>query len=88
MFMARYVLNENVSFIGGLTQNTLTSGSVTTIGGSYDINGASENGYNAGVAYQIPEIALRAELTYQPATKITTTTEFDPTDLNVTTAMA
>ena len=87
-FMARYALNENVSFIGGLTQNTLGNGNVTTLGGSYNITGASKNGFIAGVAYQIPEIALRAELTYQPATKITTTTEFVPTDLTVATAMA
>ena len=87
-FMARYALNENVSFIGGLTQNTLGNGNVTTLGGEYNISGASKNGYIAGIAYQIPEIALRAELTYQPATKITTTTEFVPTDLTVTRAMA
>ena len=42
--MASYDLNENISFLGGITQNSFTSGNVTTIKGSYDVKGASSTG--------------------------------------------
>lgn len=65
--MASYDLNENISFLGGITQNSLTSGNVTTIKGSYDVKGASSTGYVLGAAYSISDIAFRAEVLYQPA---------------------
>ena len=70
--MVRYSLNENISLIGGLTQNALKDGNVTTLVGSYNVSGKNEQGYVIGAAYSIPEIALRAELTYQPKTTIQT----------------
>ncbi|MGB0858020.1 MAG: hypothetical protein ACPGPR_09110 [Paracoccaceae bacterium] len=76
--LARYNLNDSISFIGGVTQNVIRGGNVTTLGGSYDVSGKTEMGYVAGLAYSIPEIALRAELTYQPTTKFATTTNFSP----------
>ena len=76
--MVKYSLNENISLIGGMTQNTLKDGNVTTLAGSYDVSGTSEQGYIVGAAYTIPEIALRAELTYQPKTTINTTTNYGP----------
>ena len=42
--MASYDPNENISFLGGITQNSFTSGNVTTIKGSYDVKGASSTG--------------------------------------------
>ena len=70
--MVNYSLNENVSLIGGFTQNTLKDGNVTTLAGSYDVTGASGQGYVIGAAYSIPEIALRAEVIYQPKATIDT----------------
>jgi len=74
--MVRYSLNENISLIGGLTQNALKDGNVTTLAGSYNVSGKNEQGYVIGAAYSIPEIALRAELTYQPKTTIQTTAAY------------
>ena len=62
-----------------MTQNNLTSGNVSTIKGSYEIDSASSTGYVVGAAYAIPEIALRAEVLYQPKSKITTKTNYDAT---------
>jgi long-subunit fatty acid transport protein len=45
-------------------------------------------GYLIGVAYSMPEIALRAELTYQPQTKFATTTAFAPSAAVVCAQMA
>ena len=75
--MASYAMNENVSLLGGLSLNNLTSGNVTTIKGSYDIESASSTGYVLGGAYSIPDIAFRAEAIYQPASKVTTQTAYD-----------
>jgi len=58
-----YELNQNVSFLGGLTQNSLKDGNVTTLAGSYDVAGTTNLGYVIGAAYSVPEIALRAEIT-------------------------
>ena len=76
--LGRYQLNENLSFIGGVTQNNIGDGNVTTLAGSYGISGTSSMGYIGGVAYSIPDIALRAELTYQPKTDFTTNASFTP----------
>ena len=67
-----YDLKENISFLGGITQNSLTSGNVTTIKGSYHVKGASSTGYVLGAAYSNPDIAFRAEMLYQPASKVKT----------------
>ena len=74
--MVKYNLNDNVSFLGGITQNTVKDGNVTTMAGSYNVTGKSKQGYVIGAAYSIPEIALRAELTYQPKTTIQTTSAY------------
>ena len=86
--LSRYNLNDNLSFIGGITQNNVRGGNVSTLGGSYDVASTSELGYVAGLAYSIPDIALRAELTYQPKTKLSTTTGFTPSALTVGASMA
>lgn len=86
--LARYNMNDNISFIGGVTQNVIRGGNVTTLAGSYDVSGKTEMGYVAGLAYSIPEIALRAELIYQPKTKFATTTSFVPNAATVASADA
>lgn len=77
--MARYNLIDNLSFVGGVTQKTVGGGNVTTLGGTYDIVSTSSVGYFGGTAYSMPEIALRAELIYQPKTDFTTRTSSVPT---------
>jgi len=86
--MAIYNLNGNFSFLGGVTQNNIGDGNVTTLGGSYAVSSTSKMGYLIGVAYSMPEIALRAELTYQPQTKFATTTAFAPSAAVVCAQMA
>ena len=75
--MARYDITENISVLGGVTNNQLTTGNVTTIKGSYDVTGASSAGYMMGGAYSIPDIAFRAEILYQPKSKISTSTNYN-----------
>ena len=86
--MASYYLNENISFLGGITQNSLTSGNVTTIKGSYDVKGASSTGYVLGAAYSISDIAFRAEVLYQPASQVKTKTSYDGSKETAFTAAA
>ena len=74
--MLAYNLNDNVSLLGGVTNNQLTSGNVTTIKGGYDVTGASSTGYVLGGAYSIPDIAFRAEVLYQPKSTISTSAEY------------
>lgn len=72
--VGRYQFNENVSVHAGVRRQTL-EGDITLSGAAYGpLNGYSvaleENdatGYLVGVAYEIPEIALRAALTYNSA---------------------
>ena len=74
--MVNYQLNENMSFIGGMTNNSLEDSSVSTLAGDYTVSGATAQGYIVGAAYSVPEIALRAEVTYQPKTELKTTADF------------
>ena len=78
--MAAYNVNCNMSFLGGVTNNQLTTGNVTTIKGSYNVTGSSSTGYVLGGAYSIPQIAFRAEVLYQPKSTTNTTTNYDATD--------
>ena len=78
-FMVAYNVNDNMSFLGGVTNNQLTTGNVTTIKGSYNVTGSSSTGYVLGGAYSIPDIAFRAEVLYQPKSTISTTTDYDST---------
>lgn len=68
--LLNYQLNDNLSLMGGMTNNSLNDSTVQTLAGSYTIPGATEQGYIVGAAYSVPEIALRAELIYQPKTKL------------------
>ena len=74
--LLNYQLNDNLSLMGGMTNNSLNDSTVLTLAGSYTIPGATEQGYIVGAAYSVPEIALRAELIYQPKTELKTTANF------------
>ena len=74
--LVSYKLNDNMSLIGGMTNNSLQDSSVKTLAGAYEIPGATEQGYIVGAAYSMPEIALRAEVMYQPKTELKTKAKF------------
>ena len=80
-FMARYPLRNNLSVLGGVKQNNLDSFNLTSIYGSYDIKAAANTSYVLGAAYSIPEIALRGEVLFQPASKITTSGTYTSSEL-------
>ncbi|MBO6791465.1 MAG: hypothetical protein JJ894_13125 [Dinoroseobacter sp.] len=76
--MARYKLGENFSVHAGVKQQTVEmSVSIPAVALLYTATGAptSAYGYVLGAAYEIPEIALRAALTYHSATKYDIATE-------------
>ena len=75
--MATYSLSDEISILGGVTQNTLKAFTLNTlasgaVGTPYQINSGTSTGYVIGAAYSIPDIALRAELLYQPSSALTT----------------
>lgn len=75
--MATYSLSDEISILGGVTQNTLKAFTLNTlasgaVGTPYQVNSGTSNGYVIGAAYSIPDIALRAELLYQPSSALTT----------------
>lgn len=70
--MARYKLDGNFSVHAGVKRQTVSMSVAFPGGGAlnYTATGASTSayGYVLGAAYEIPEIALRAALTYHSAT--------------------
>lgn len=68
--IAKYKLNENFSFIGGLRQVKLANSTVGTLRTNYSINSNSSTGAVYGVAYARPNIALRLELIQSEAQKM------------------
>ena len=55
----------------GVRQSTLGSGTVSTLAGvTYSINSASASSLIATAAYEMPEIAMRAELIYEGSAKL------------------
>ncbi|AUQ70341.1 OmpP1/FadL family transporter [Phaeobacter inhibens] len=70
--LVRYKFNDNFSVHGGIRYQEI-DGAINLAGGAYSSIGSQYNvkvnkdgafGWVAGVAYEIPEIALRAALTY------------------------
>ena len=76
--IAKYDVNENVSVLGGLKNGTASdaTASILASGVSATATGASSLSYIAGAAYEIPEIALRAELMYETKADYSLTTTF------------
>lgn len=73
----RYSLDSGVSVYGGLRYTSIDTQATVANGlFSYVLNSAEGNGtgYLAGVAYEIPEIALRVALTYNSSIDMTMTT--------------
>lgn len=71
----RYKLGNGFSVHGGV-RNLTTKGEVELPFASYDMHTSTENDWSwlVGAAYEIPDIALRASLTYNSETKIDFTT--------------
>ena len=60
--LGRYELDENFSVLGGVRHVTLASSSVSTLKTDYKVDSASQSGLIYGFSYQIPSIALKAEI--------------------------
>ena len=80
--IVKYNLSENVSFLGGIKQTTLSGGSSmklplnATTFGQYTVETASASGAVYGVSYQRPDIALRIEVLAEEAINLTPTTNY------------
>ena len=60
--MASYSFSDNLSVTAGIREAKLKSSTVETLAAAYAINSTSKTGMVYGVAYEIPEYALRAEV--------------------------
>ena len=87
-FISKYSFSENFDLLLGVNQNTLADSTATTSRGTYKISGKSGTGEIYGVAYSMPEIALRVELLAQPKAKITASTNYVPSAYGVGTIAA
>jgi len=68
--LGRYQLSDEFSIIAGLNRYSIASGaSVTALTGHYEVSG-DQIVPTFGAAYELSDIALRAELIIQPKTKI------------------
>ena len=66
--VGRYKLSDNISFIGGLSYQQLQA-DISRLGGVLTLESekTSGMGWLVGAAYEIPEIALRLDVTYRSA---------------------
>ena len=83
--MAAYSVNENIDVLFGLSNDRLSDTTVTTMNGTYNIQGGSANRAVLGASYAIPDIALRVSATYMPSTSLTVGSSFTETSLVATT---
>ena len=60
--LTRYSFSDNFSVTAGIREAKLKSSTVETLAAVYAINSTSKTGMVYGVAYEIPEYALRAEV--------------------------
>ena len=84
--MARYRLNENMSFLGGLNRYSVSDATVTTLKAHYEVSG-DEMAPVAGAAYENKEIALRVELLVQIETDMALSAKSSVSSLVPTTAV-
>lgn len=70
--LLRYEINERFSVHGGLRYITMTGliDFTSAGGGAVEYEGSSDLGYTVGASYEIPDIALRATLTYNSETSL------------------
>ena len=78
--LVKYGVNENFSVLGGLKNGTASNATVNIpmLLADATATGKSALSYVAGVAYEIPEMALRAELVYETAANYSLPTVFAP----------
>ena len=80
--LAKYGVNDNFSVLAGIKNGTaadatiLIPNAIAAQSVSAAVAGGSAMSYVAGVAYEIPEIALRAELIYETKAEFTLETKF------------
>ena len=82
--MAAYSVNENIDVLFGLSNDRLSDTTVTTMNGTYNIQGGSANRAVLGASYAIPDIALRVSATYMPSANMTVGSSFTETSLPAT----
>lgn len=85
--MAAYSVNENIDVLFGLSNDRLSDTTVTTMNGTYNIQGGSANRAVLGASYAIPDIALRVSATYMPSASLTVGSSFNETSLPATTGI-
>ena len=68
--VARYKASEQFSVIGGIRRINLAPSTVSTAKTNYTINGSSGSGLIYGFSYEMPQIALKAEVVRSEATKL------------------
>ena len=74
--LGKWKATSNIDVLFGMTRNTLQDSKVNTIMGQYDIASSSASRPVMGVAYSIPDIALRVEAFYMSKETIRPTTNF------------
>ena len=77
--IAAYSVNENIDVLFGLSNDRLSDTTVTTMNGTYNIQGGSANRAVLGASYAIPDIALRVSATYMPSASLTVGSSFSET---------
>lgn len=82
--MASYSVNYNIDVLFGLSNDRLSDTTVTTMNGTYNIQGGSANRAVLGASYAIPDIALRVSATYMPSASLTVGSSFSETLLGAT----
>ena len=89
--LTRYSFSDNFSVTAGIREAKLKSSTVETLAAAYAINSTSKSGMVYGVAYEIPEYALRAEMVRSEAISMgltgTATTSGVPFDLDSTASL-
>ena len=76
--LGKYEVNENFSVLAGIKNGTASNATIKIPSSSVDgaVTGGSATSYIAGLAYEVPAIALRAELMYESEGKFTLDTLF------------
>jgi len=81
--LVRYRINDNISIIGGLKRSTVNDGGLlklpiptVTAGGTWNISSASTTAAVYGVAYEMPEIAMRVSVVAEASSSLDLDTSY------------